>query len=52
MYLKLKYPQLFVPKCISELSQYLHLAILMFIGEDVAVNVSKRRNPGENRRID
>lgn len=24
----------------------------MSIGEDVAVNVSERRNPGENRRID
>lgn len=32
-------------------AQYLHLAILMSIGEDVAVDVSERRNPGENRRI-
>lgn len=33
-------------------AQYLHLAVLMSIGEDVAVNVSERSNPGENRRID
>lgn len=32
-------------------AQYLHLAIVMSIGEDVAVNVSERRNPGETRRI-
>lgn len=33
-------------------AQYLCLAILMSIGEDVAVDVSERRNPGENGRID
>lgn len=53
MYLKVSYSELFVPKWVSELRlQYLHLAVLMFIGEDVAVDVSERRNPGENRRID
>lgn len=33
-------------------AQYLRLAILMSIGEEVAVDVSERRNPGENGIID
>lgn len=35
--------------CLS--AQHLHLAVLMSIGEDVAVDVGERRNPGEDGRV-
>lgn len=32
-------------------SKYLHVAILVPVGEDVPIDVSKRRNPGQNWRV-
>lgn len=32
-------------------AKYLHVAILIPVGEDVPLNVSERRSPGQNSRV-
>lgn len=38
--------------CVSNLTaKYLHVAVLIPVGEDIPLNVSERSNPGQNGRV-
>lgn len=36
---------------LSLMAQYLHVASVISVSEDVALNVSQRRSPGQNSRL-